>query len=835
MSNKVFFFFFYLDKEKDIYVILYKNEETEEVTYIIKTPNHKSGNLISNIAKVCNLNTVKDKNDMKIITGVITPSINNNENKIYMFELGGLNVATFNENGKVKINYKIPAIIKTLMSQTKDYNLSIQESIISITIPEDVKLRTDLHTHMHAILVPDRLIALGILHQIKYSYYFIRKIGLTISREQEEILEEKTKKAKEKYKGEDLTPRELEKKARQDVYINFADLILNNLVFFDNNIAKIRNSLEIMKDGQAVFTNVEKLYQYRYVFTKGITVNEDEKIILDENIIETLPHGDIKKTLTQMLIDIKKGSIYENNNIQENMLLWIGRDSAKQGIYYTEISQTCLVRNTNEMIECLENAHRILPKIEKETGVVIRYLAAIRRDFETVEQMLEAVDVLKASAKCPYIVGFDILGEELNDIMEMEPAIKEMVRHIIEKDPKFTVRIHAGENDSYRSNIARAIECVKKYVNKGEKFPKIRLGHGLYGYSLNSKEGKSLLNELSKIGGIIEFNLSSNVRLNNLTDIRNCPIKSYIEAGINCVQGTDGYGIYGTDSIEEQVASEYLLKLSPNDFYKMKAIENKIIEESDKYFKEKSVEFEKFLNGRTIREAISEEANNNILKRNLQTKTYVNSSIDSKKAFEYKIIKDLPQDKIPVVIAGGSFNSFGRETVIDENARKILSELIDNLNSEKAYFVVGHRMQGYEKAILDIAKQKNKKFEIKAIVPKLVSEEVKENLLDDAVNGICVSPINQEAGIYKSFNYEIFERQNSIVLAFDGNSPVNNLIQEAKNGKAKANIYVNTDVDILKEKAKYLTGYVKEFNNKENLAEMILKDNPELRVKNKLA
>ena len=343
------------------------------------------------------------------------------------------------------------------------------------------------------------------------------------------------------------------------------------------------------------------------------------------------------------------------------------------------------------------------------------------------------------------------------------------------------------------------------------------------------------MKELIEIGGIIEFNLSSNVRLNNLTDIRNCPIKSYIESGINCVQGTDGYGIYGTDSIEEQVASEYLLKLSPDDFYKMKEIEEKIIKESDNYIKEKSVEFEKFLNGRTIREAISEEANNNILKRNLQTKTYVNSSIDSKKAFEYKVIKGLPQDKVPVVIAGGSFNSFGRETVIDESAKEILSELIDNLNSEKTYFVVGHRMQGYEKAILDIAKQKNKNFEIKAIVPKLVSEDVKEKLLDDGVNGICVSPINQEAGIYKSFNYEIFERQNSIVLAFDGNSPVTNLIQEAKNGKAKANIYVNTEVETLKEKAKYLTGYVKEFNNKENLAEMILRDNPELRAKNKLA
>ena len=41
---------------------------------------------------------------------------------------------------------------------------------------------------------------------------------------------------------------------------------------------------------------------------------------------------------------------------------------------------------------------------------------------------------------------------------------------------------------------------------------------------------------------------------------------------------------------------------------------------------------------------------------------------------------------------------------------------------------------------------------------------------------------------YKSFNYEIFERRKSIVIAFDGNSAVSNLVQEAKNGKAKSKI-----------------------------------------------
>ena len=129
---------------------------------------------------------------------------------------------------------------------------------------------------------------------------------------------------------------------------------------------------------------------------------------------------------------------------------------------------------------------------------------------------------------------------------------------------------------------------------------------------------------------------------------------------------------------------------------------------------------------------------------------------------------------------------------------------MEKVSSEKAYFVIGHKMQGYEKAIVDISKEINKKFEIDAIIPKMVSEIEKDNLLEKELNGVCVSTETEELGIYKSFNYEIFERRSSVVLAFDGNSPVSNLVQEAKNGKGKAKIYINEEIPVLREKARSL-------------------------------
>ena len=42
----------YLDNEKDIIVKLYQSSE-DELTYILETPNHGTGNLITNLAKIC--------------------------------------------------------------------------------------------------------------------------------------------------------------------------------------------------------------------------------------------------------------------------------------------------------------------------------------------------------------------------------------------------------------------------------------------------------------------------------------------------------------------------------------------------------------------------------------------------------------------------------------------------------------------------------------------------------------------------------------------------------------------------------------------------------------
>ena len=824
---------FYLDKEKDIIVNLYKTNK-DEITYILETPNHNTGNLITNLAKICNVETIKNEKDMKIIKGKIQASINGDNEIVYIFRLGGIKIANIFEDGKIEIKAKIPAITKTLMSQTKEYSLPIEKTIVKSYILKKSKFRTDLHTHMNANLTPDCLIALGIANQIRYPLYYIKKLKLKMTKEQErEILEQRAKVEKQ-FENIELTGKYYTRKIDDNTFINFADFILNNLENAEYNISKIRTSLAILKDGQAVFTNLEKLYLYRYVFAKG--VENQTKIEISKEEIEKIPEKDIKEMVLKMLKDKEKGSPYEHNTFFQNKLLWIAREYQKQGIKYVEIADTTLTKNNGQEIKLLEDVHEIMPKIEEETGVKIRFLVAIRRIPLTIVKsqktsknyLRENIDIMKAVAKSPYVVGSDFIGEEINDISELQPAITEIVRYVVEQDPDFTIRIHAGENDSLRDNVEKSIDCVVNALKPGEKIPKIRLGHGLYTPELTSEKGKEIINKIKKAGAVLEFQLTSNVRLNNLSNIEKHPIKTYLENNIKCVQGTDGCGFYGIDTIDEQLALQNLLKLNDKDFEKMRKVETQIIEESERYFEQKTKKFNEFLNGRTIKEAIlAEEEKNEKESQNKKMDLRIRTGIDAQESLRAKI-KDLPTDKLPIIIAGGSFNAQNRETIITEQGKKILEELIKKVNNEKAYFVIGHKMQGFEKAIVDISKKMNKKFEIDAIVPKIISEENSEELINENVDKIRISTENEASGIYKSFNYEIFERRSSVVVAFDGNSPVSNLVQEAKNGKGKSKIYVNEENASLREKAKSLKGYVIPFSMDEDIVDKIIKENPDI-------
>ena len=167
-------------------------------------------------------------------------------------------------------------------------------------------------------------------------------------------------------------------------------------------------------------------------------------------------------------------------------------------------------------------------------------------------------------------------------------------------------------------------------------------------------------------------------------------------------------------------------------------------------------------------------------------------------------IAELPWDKYPIIIAGGSFNSSDDSQKVSDSDKKLLDALLESLNPEKVFFVVGHKLLGHEKYLV----QNNRKFDIYSIIPSLMDRKQIRRLSQADIRGIRISTESQEMGIYKSFNYEIFERRNCALIAFDGNSSVANLVQEARNGKGKTRIFLYPKSAMLKAKAASLQGYV---------------------------
>ena len=77
---------FYLDNEKDIIVELYR--ESDELYYVLRTPNHNTGNLITNFARLCGLDISYDDNGLKVVRGKIPAYIDADNRLMYILRFG---------------------------------------------------------------------------------------------------------------------------------------------------------------------------------------------------------------------------------------------------------------------------------------------------------------------------------------------------------------------------------------------------------------------------------------------------------------------------------------------------------------------------------------------------------------------------------------------------------------------------------------------------------------------------------------------------------------------------------------------------------------------------
>lgn len=232
----------------------------------------------------------------------------------------------------------------------------------------------------------------------------------------------------------------------------------------------------------------------------------------------------------------------------------LAEDYAAMGVRYVELSLGSILE-----ARVLRLVHEHVPSIEAETGVTLRFLAALSR-HDDPEWDEDALARLEAIAGSDYIAGLDIMGHETNSTRAFVPQLVRAARI----RPGFVIRVHAGESPSHPENVRIAIEAVR-----GADVS-LRIGHGLYGVD------DETLELLVASRAVVEMNLDSNVALNHLSSGRVVPLRRYADAGVRLVLGTDGYGLYGA-SAESSARAALLCGLRAADLDAMRALEASLV------------------------------------------------------------------------------------------------------------------------------------------------------------------------------------------------------------------------------------------------------------------
>ena len=230
--------------------------------------------------------------------------------------------------------------------------------------------------------------------------------------------------------------------------------------------------------------------------------------------------------------------------------LWrIAQRAAEAGVSYLELSLSSILEPA-----LLAQAHTVLPAIEAQLGVAIRFLVALSR-HDDLEWDLDVLRRMETCLGSRAIVGIDFMGHETNSTRAFMPHLTAAVA-LAQQRAGWVVRVHAGENPAFPENVREAVAVARPFVqNHGLE---LRIGHGLYGVDeATLSEVAALSSSMRPNGGraVFEFNLTSNLALNNIRTTFDLPLRRVMEAGVDVVLGTDGQGLYRTHVQDEAQAA----------------------------------------------------------------------------------------------------------------------------------------------------------------------------------------------------------------------------------------------------------------------------------------
>nr|WP_295783417.1 NUDIX domain-containing protein [Rhodoferax sp.] len=251
--------------------------------------------------------------------------------------------------------------------------------------------------------------------------------------------------------------------------------------------------------------------------------------------------------------------------------LWrIAQRAAEVGVRYLELSLSSILEPA-----LLTQAHAILPAIEAQWGVSIRFLVALSR-HDDLEWDLDVLRRTEACLSSRAIVGIDFMGHETNSTRAFLPHLTAAAALATQR-VGWVVRVHAGENPAFPENVREAVTALRPLVQ--DHGLELRIGHGLYGVDdVTLTDVAALSSAMRPNGGcaVFEFNLTSNLALNNIRTTFDVPLQRVMAAGVEVVLGTDGQGLYRTH-VQDEAQAARATGLRDEDIRRIAATEQRLL------------------------------------------------------------------------------------------------------------------------------------------------------------------------------------------------------------------------------------------------------------------
>lgn len=535
------------------------------------------------------------------------------------------------------------------------------------------------------------------------------------------------------------------------------NVLLRDVAAHEKDIGRYLASMRIPLEQQETFNKMEEIYVMRSPFTK-------------------------------------------NSELFPALLRRTAQSHAAAGIKYAEFSLSSVIGD----MSVLETIHRELPQIERETGCKLRFLAAMWRHSDK-EWNQDEVDRIKAVAASPYITGIDFMGHETNPTGAFGEELKEIAKWAAKHNPDFVMRVHAGENPLFQDNVKEVLKIVKAAKEEAEreegrrlKCPAVRIGHGLYGVD------EECLGLCRETNAVIEFNMASNLSLNNIDNITDVPLRKYADRGIRCVLGSDGMGIYSTNP-EQDVILAHAAGLSQDDLLRMNKFEERFIARADEVFavKQRSLS-QRLAKGETYAEIfapvystpdgsphytpeVAERKNKE--KRLLQS--FLNDEIshigaETDNAEVHKIL----ESRTPILVTGASVKAWPNISPEQQDEIRTAMQVLANvLNPEKACLLTGGTNHGVEKQLHEAAHLRNAGHPGQLAVIGTLTEEAayteRASIESDTITHAVVLELNGRPAKnwfdLPDTVLDIVERRGGEMIAVGGGGVVRDMIQRAHN------------------------------------------------------